>query len=38
VVVAFLAILELAKESLLKIDQQSAFAPIFIEGETFVES
>jgi len=34
VVVAFLAILELAKESLLKIDQHSAFAPIFINGES----
>lgn len=37
VVVAFLAILELAKESLLKINQHRAFAPIFIEGETLIE-
>jgi segregation and condensation protein A len=34
VVVAFLAILELAKESLLKITQESAFAPIFIYNDT----
>lgn len=38
VVVAFLAILELAKENLLKITQQSAFAPISIHVETTPEN
>ncbi len=38
VVVAFLAILELAKESLLKIDQHSTFAPISLFVENIHES